>query len=434
MENLVLKTKRVTQFNQEFLLGIFKISDILRFTRYSEYTILGFDEENDNIPITNKSVQRPLNTAKVNSIAAFLIHDKQAIFPTNIVIAIPKHVIDVYDEVEETGEISIILNEKVLNEINKIDNNEKGDIYLPIIDGQHRVRGIEIAQKNLKTEIFEKKEKKASVSDIQPIIDNLERINNFELSVAFFIDPVLEFQAMVFSTINRTQTKVSQDLVYSLFGLTNDDSPQKSALSIVNILNGRSGSPFEKRIRLAGASSKAGKEFYIDGFPVLSQGTMVKSILFMICKNSADSEIERCKPRSYFSKNPNDSLLFRDYYSKGQDEKMLKIIYTYFEAVRSVFYDKNGNSFWDFKDRSYKKPNNILQTTVGYEALLEVLKMILPEIKNDKDEFEKDTYAKYLSKAIEVDFEDNNDPPKFPFANKTKNVLYSEMYKRIWAK
>lgn len=53
-----LKTQRVLQNNQEFLLGVFNIEDILKFTRYTEYTILGFDENDNNRPITRSEVQR----------------------------------------------------------------------------------------------------------------------------------------------------------------------------------------------------------------------------------------------------------------------------------------------------------------------------------------------------------------------------------------
>jgi len=71
--NLVLNAKRVHQNNQEFLLGIFNIADIFRFTRYSEYTILGFEEGNDNKPITNPEVQRKLNSSKVEAIRELLV-------------------------------------------------------------------------------------------------------------------------------------------------------------------------------------------------------------------------------------------------------------------------------------------------------------------------------------------------------------------------
>lgn len=229
----------------------------------------------------------------------------------------------------------IHLSDVVFEEIQKIDNRRSGDIYLSIIDGQHRVKGIETAIKRLEAKLKVAHDMIRSGSDkfIKEVQENsilLSQLKSIELAVSFFIDPVLEYQAMIFSTINRTQTKVPQDLVYSLFGLTKDDSPQKTALNIVNTLNGRLNSPLYKRIRLAGATTKAGKSFYKEGNPVLSQAMVVKSILFLICKNNRDAEIERHKPRKYFLLNPNKDLPFRIYFGRDEDEKMIRILFSFF--------------------------------------------------------------------------------------------------------
>jgi DGQHR domain-containing protein len=418
---IILNTRKVTQNSQEYLLGIFKISEVLRFARYTEYTILGFDD--DNLPITNKQVQRKLNSAKVESIAKFLINDSQAIFPTNIVLAIPNGIIDSYEENEENN-IILTLDSKVEDEIEKRDKGEDGNIFISIIDGQHRIRGIEVAIEKLEKAI----EKKESLYDISNdlLADKLAKLKEIEISVAFFIDPVLEYQAMIFSTINRTQTKVSQDLVYSLFGLTENDSPQKTALNIVNALNGTPKSPFYKRIRLAGSTtSKAAKEFYKDGYPILSQATMVKSILYMITTKN-DAEVERNKSRKYLQKNPNPELVFRNYYADNQDSDIIKIIYQYFTAIQETFTDKNGNSFWDNKEQ-HNKPTNVLQTTIGYEALLNILKQILL-ITQDKYLFNKQLYKNYLGKANSINITDE----KYTFTTKTKKMLTDDLSNLIF--
>jgi DGQHR domain-containing protein len=418
---IILDTRKVSQNSQEYLLGIFKISEVLRFARYTEYTILGFDDE--NLPITNKQVQRKLNSAKVESIAKFLINDSQAIFPTNIVLAIPNGIIDSYEEKEENN-IILTLDSKIEDEIDKRDKGEDGNIYISIIDGQHRIRGIEVAIEKLGKAI----EKKESLYDISNdlLADKLAKLKEIEISVAFFIDPVLEYQAMIFSTINRTQTKVSQDLVYSLFGLTEDDSPQKTALNIVNALNGSQKSPFYKRIRLAGSTtSKAAKDFYKDGYPILSQATMVKSILYMITTKN-DAEVERNKSRKYLQKNPNPELVFRKYYADNQDSDIIKIIYQYFTAIQETFTDKSCNSFWDNKEQ-HNKPTNVLQTTIGYEALLNILKQILL-INQDKDLFNKQLYKNYLEKAKSIDITDE----KYTFTTKTKKMLTDDLSNLIF--
>ena len=211
--NFSLTTQRVVQNNQEFLIGVFNIEDILRFTRYTEYTILGFDEENDNRPITKKEVQRKLIPSKINSIVDFLVNDPLAIFPTNLVISIPNHVINEQVEKEDSGIVEIRLDEKVFTEIEKLNSNSKGDIYLSIIDGQHRIKGIEKTITVLREEIQTAERLIRStnkpeeyVKRLEELKDKLFSINKIQLAVTFFIDPVLEHQAMIFSTINRTQT------------------------------------------------------------------------------------------------------------------------------------------------------------------------------------------------------------------------------------
>lgn len=436
--NFILKTQRVEQNNQEFLLGIFSIEDILKFTRHTEYTILGFDEENDNKPITKKEVQRKLIPSKINSIVDFLIHDPLAIFPTNLVISIPNHVIaeQVYDEV--SGLYEIHLEDKVYSEVKKIDSGKTGDIYLSIIDGQHRVRGIEKTINYLKDEILlcenmlrTSKNIETYSGKLSKLKLKLENINRIQLPVSFFIDPVLEYQAMIFSTINRTQTKVPPDLVYSLFGLTKNDSPQKTALNIVNTLNGKENSPFYKRIRLAGSGTKEAKLFYKGGNPVLSQTTFVKAILKLICTNTKEEDIARHKQRKYFLSNPNRDLPFRKYYGKDEDERIIRIIFSFYKAVKKAFTFEDI-SLWEFTENNTRKPTNILQTTIGFLALMDILKMILKVIDED-DNDKVDSYYHFLKLANDIDFIDNNEPKKYPFTNKTKSIIISDISNKIFS-
>lgn len=435
LESLVLPTRRVLQNNQEYLLGVFKIQEVLAFTRYSEYTILSFDEKNDNKPKTSDDVQRKISPSKVKSISDFLIMDKLAMFPTNLVIAIPEHVIVDQTEDLACGLVNLHLSNKVQTEIKKIDQGSHGDVYLTIIDGQHRVAGIEHALKTLKDEIklntdfalnssdpeqYEKAAKKAK--------KKLADLENFELSVSFFVDPVLEFQAMIFSTINRTQTKVSPDLVYSLFGLTKGDSPQKTSLNIVNTLNGREISPFYKRVRLAGARSASGKAFYKGGTPNLSQATCVKAILSLICLRS-EEENARHRERSYFLDSAN-GLPLRTYYGANEDGMILKIIFSFFTAVRKTFIDTNKESLWDIDEKNGKANGNILQTTIGFLALIEILRVMVPRIEKDKrDKIE--SYTELLGKAKGLDLEFDQ-KKRYPITNKTRNVLYNDIGTLIW--
>lgn len=78
----------VIQNQQEFIVGVFSISQVLKFTRYTKRIIRGFDEE--GLPIYNDQIQREIEKSRVNSIAEFLIRDPEATFPTNLVLHIPE--------------------------------------------------------------------------------------------------------------------------------------------------------------------------------------------------------------------------------------------------------------------------------------------------------------------------------------------------------
>ena len=436
MENII-KARKIVQNNQEFLLGVFSISQIRNFTKYTDRLIVGFkdveesdkifEDQNQIIPEYNPQIQRKTNNSKVEKIADFLITDPSAMFPTNIVIAIPQQVIDI-KEIEADGVTTrIILNPIVKEELKKDD----GNVFLTVIDGQHRIKVIERAIVRLEELIVNPIDfTKNDLSIITPeelelkklhYQSVLNRLLDLELIVTFFIDPILEYQAMIFSTINKTQTKVPENLVYSLFGLTKDDTPQKTSLEIVLALNGLEKSPFYNRIKLVGSNYKRGENI------PLSQATMVKSVLFQICKNQRESEIERNKERKDLASNPY-SLVFRKYYSDNNDKMIVRILYAYFLAVRETFTYKDDKSFWDFNSTP---STNVLQTNVGYQALIKILVDILkiaPEDQKDK----KPYYVSYLTKAKNLNFIDDGEEKRYPFTSKSIKVLYDDLRGKIF--
>ena len=344
---------KVTQNNVEFLVGSIKAGELIQLATVTHRAIIGFDE--DGKPIYNKHIQRKPSTPRVNSIKEYLLNDKFATFPNNILISVPSVVLskDVeYNKDCNTYTISI--------DKSKINITDKDNpLYLQIFDGQHRFRGIQ--ETILECEKNNEVEKTIIFKD-------------FEFVVSFFIDAGIDFQAMLFSVINRTPVKVTQDLVFDLFGLTEGDSPQKTALIVALQLNGiklsDSGdeAPFYKRIRLLAKKEK--------GFnSPLSQGMFVKEITKLISPTLQDAEVERFQPRESFLKGGNANTIFRKSYAEGKDFVILKTILNYFTAVQQSFIDNNGNSSWSFNESS----DNPLQRTIGFQALIKVLINIFPE-------------------------------------------------------
>lgn len=415
-----LKGIPVIQNQQEFVVGIFSISKILQFTKYTERIIRGFDEE--GFPIYNKQVQRQVERSRVDSISEFLIRDPEATFPTNLVLHIPEEII--LEQKNLDGILEIEIDSKVFVEVQK-DNkvSSTGDIFISIIDGQHRVKGIEQAILKLKEHIFALQQTSTnSISNeisrkLEYFQTRLKDLLDIELVVTFFIGKPLEYQAMIFSTINRTQKRVSESLVYSLFGLTVDDTPQKTALQISLALNAHKNSPFYNRIKLYGG------DYGRNLNPPLSQATMVKSIVALISESPKEAELDRYRKRKeLLKKSSTKKLPFRLYYANNNDNKISNILFHYFSAVRKTFHLGNQKSLWDF-DPQNMKPTNILHTTVGYLALLEILIDLLDIISEDNRE-NTNAYFDLIKNVKKLNVSDQS---RYPFTSKSKTIFYLDL-------
>ena len=130
-----------------------------------------------------------------------------------------------YNELTDEVEQNII---SFNNGILELKNDSK---IAKIIDGQHRVFGL---QKYAE-------EKGLFKDDLK-----------FELIVTIFIDIDEEYQANIFSTINKAQTKVNKSLVYDLYSLSKSRSPQRTVHNIIKLLNEKEGSPFYHLIKRLG--------------------------------------------------------------------------------------------------------------------------------------------------------------------------------------
>ena len=396
---IIIKGFPVQQNGQDFLIGKSSIKDILTYTRYTERLIVGFDE--DEKPIYNPYIQRQVETARVNKIADFLINDPEAMFPTNIVLGIPMSMIA--SQFSHDGIIEISLDEKVTRQIELAQKGCKdADIFITIIDGQHRIRGIEVAIERLQEEVEKNNNILARTK--------LENLLNVELVVSYFIDKSLEYQAMIFSTINRTQKRVSQDLVYSLFGLSSEDTPYKTALEVTLALNGHPKSPFYHRIKLYGG------EYDKKMSPPLSQATMIKSIVALISESLRESENDKYRKRKDLKKQKGKKFLpFRNFYANDQDYLISDCLFYFFGTIQSKF-----PQYWLYD--GFSKPQNILQSTVGYEALLSLLVEILE--RESLIFFDRNTFSSYINKLENIDFANTI---TFPMTTKGRKIAYLTM-------
>lgn len=419
LNNNIISGFNVTQNKQDFIVSSFTISQILTFTRYTQRLIIGYDEE--NIPIYNNDIQRNVENSRVKKIADFLINDPDATFPTNLVLHVPKEVIE--EKYEKNEVVSLVLAQKVFTEVRK----ETGDVFISIIDGQHRIKGIEEAIERLQNQIYSIEKSSREIgsekihADLIKYKERLDDLLNIQLVVTFFIDKTLEYQAMIFSTINRTQKKVSASLVSSLFGITDQDTPQKTALQVVLALNGHEKSPFYKRIKLYGAGYKRSES------PPLSQAGMVSSIVKNISESLREAENDRFKERKALLKRSSGSnkyLPFRNWYASNKDNLISDSFFYFFNSVKKYFLDDDGVPYWDL----IKAKKNILHTTVGYQSLLD----IMIEIIKNENITENNVQTIFDVKLQTINVMNLYDNVRYSFNNSGKKILTLELSLRIY--
>jgi DGQHR domain-containing protein len=199
-----------------------------------------------------------------------------------------------------------------------------------IIDGQHRLKGLEDAG-----------------------------AGEFEVALSIFIGIDEGTQASIFSIVNLAQTKVNKSLVYDLFSLSKNRSPEKTCHEIAVALDSLPDSPFENRIKRLGTATAGRFE------ETLSQATIVKGILPYI---SNDPVLDRDQGRRLGFWEPIDSerhkLIFRELFRRNEDEKILKILVNYFNAVKDKWTDA-----WNNTGRG-----NIINKTNGFNAFIRFLR------------------------------------------------------------
>lgn len=415
---LPIVCQEVKQNSVDFFIGKVKASELIKMVSVTSRAITSFSEEGKPMYNNNDYIQCEPNPTRVNNIKNYLLTDEDACFPNNILISIPSILLL---EEPRISKVDFLGTDLFTLKIDKsqIDlYSKETPLYLQIFDGQHRFRGIQVAIEELRK------------SNGNP--EKLEQLENFEFTISFFIEAEIEFQAMLFSLINRTPVKVSQDLVYDLFGLTKLDSPQKTALAIVLQLNGlkekeatKDGesnriAPFFRRIRLLAQKEK--------GFDSpISQGIFIRQILRLISPTLRKADEERLYEREKLLTGGNQTTIFRQWYATNKDNNIYQTLLNYFIAVRETFVDENGNSFWDFS----VTPDNALQRTIGFTALIEILILIFPYCMNEKN-ISIEFFKKYLIKAKNIQLIGYGNERPYPFTSIGGKMLKDDLERLIF--
>ena len=290
-------------------------------------------------------INRRLSSARVKQLKSY-VKTYDATFPTSIILAVPD-TNAIYDE--KDGILELFAGE-----------GEEIEDIAKIIDGQHRIAGLEAVN------------------------DNLE----FDVGVAIFVGADIATQANIFATVNLAQTKVNRSLAYDLLDYEKMRSPQKSAHHIAVALDQINDSPFYQRIKRLGRATE-GRER-----EPLTQAVVVEMLLLFISKEPMTDRDAFL--RKYGIRKPSQDELynypFRDLFINENEVDITKILLRYFEAVR----DRWPNS-WDDLNRK----GNTLPKTNGFRALMRFLKLAYMEIVGDEigKVPEKDQFMDILSRV-----------------------------------
>ena len=269
-------------------------------------------------------IQRKLRDDRVSEIRRY-IGTVDASFPTSIVISVDERCAS-FENVD--GRRHLVLQPYQDPEDERIVIPFRG--IATIIDGQHRLKAFE------NTEF------------------------NWDLSVNIFIGIEEGTQAMIFSKVNLAQTKVNKSLVYDLFALDKDRSPEKTSHEIVVSLNSRQDSPLYQKIKRLGSAT--------DGVfgETLSQATVVRGILPYISKDPmTDRDIG--KRFGFWPDRGQEDFerrIFYPFFREGEDHKILAILINFFSAVSEKWADA-----WEDSGRG-----TMLSKTNGYNALIRYLR------------------------------------------------------------
>lgn len=287
-----------------------KIVDIRQRGRYENRQLLLFDDLDPYE--SSDGVQRRETKYRINKIRDYC-SDPDATFPTPIIISIDDGIKVENNDNVFTFDIS--------------DGQKIGDV----IDGQHRILGISCSQ----------------------------YCDKFNLPIILMFNLTTEEKAYVFSIINSTQTKVSMSLIYDLFDLSKQRSPQKSMHEIARTLNKKNNSPFFNRLKMLGKKENG------QSCATLSQGFMVTQLLTLVSK---DPEKDCYNLKRNINLIPDKTLPLREYFLEERDDVILKILMNYFSALKEIFSEE-----W------HNPSDNILWKTTGFGGMIKALAYLYDE-------------------------------------------------------
>ncbi len=297
--------------------------------------------------IESRAFERKEEKSRISQISNFLNTEEYALFPNSIIVScdLINDLLNIPEgtRFEDLEEHKDVFSENPL--FSFLDSSgENSHLYVPyfrnsilIIDGQHRVKGLQEAKKDI--------------------------TDNYDLLVSFIIGYDRAVIAKLFYTINYTQKSVSKSLLYHLSGEFSSELDEMTFLhETVKIINELDYSPFYRRIKMLG--------FIPEDIPKKERRIMTISQAFLI--DYLKMTISKSAARSIYRP------IFRHYYEdKDRQIEIIRFLLKYFNAVKKL------------KEQEWNDPeNSIISKTIGVGALIRVLHFLF--VKMSVDEFQND--------------------------------------------
>jgi DGQHR domain-containing protein len=302
-------------------------------------------------------IQRPLSKNRIKELQQY-VNLSDATFPSSIIISISTF----GDEERQTQNVSYDPGRRLL----RIRRDQK---VAKVIDGQHRIEGL-----------------RALTEENKP----------FETIITVLVDADLEQQAMMFATINKSQTKVHKSLVYDLFEFAENRSPEKSCHNIAVLLNQKENSPFKDRIKILGTADDASIE-------TITQATFVESLLRHITNDPVrDRDFMRRHPARALppvGKDDATRFVLRGLFASEQDSKIARTVWNLFEAV-----SRKWTLGWNSAE-----PGIILSRTTGFVAFMRLIRPIYVRFGCPAEAIPLSGYIELIDKVPLADEDFNSD-------------------------
>jgi DGQHR domain-containing protein len=334
----------------------------------------------DGTQDTIAGIQRERSEKRINDIKKYVNLD-YATFPTSIIIAVSPECSKILpfgstEEMEDDDDFDDYFeknpDDHVFDLCLKAFGNPGDEDYTPlnkvafIIDGQHRVAGLE----------------------------GLNDGRIFDVNVSVFVGASEADKAEIFARVNQAQTKVNQSLVIDLVSFYEERGPVKFAHEVVLAMNRDEDGPFYDKVkRLGKADPGKGR------IQTLAQATVVKPIVDYI---TSDPEGERNKRYKglFGSRRKSDEwrkFIFQPFFDEDNDSAMFSCLTNYFDAVKFKWPDA-----WDDAE-----PGIILNRTTGYAALMKFLRPVY--LNNcDKGEILTEEMCRKVFENIDITSDDLN--------------------------